>query len=110
LSINPRLFVFLIGLSAGCGGNPVAPPPPPPPTPPPQFIGDWIGLLDISYAFPLSGEMTHDLCDHQWTVQSQTGTAFTGAFVLSEARQSSLVAKDVSTQECSPGRFHQTVG
>jgi hypothetical protein len=72
-----RILLLLIGLSAGCGGNPVAPPPPPPP---PQFIGDWFGFLDISYAFPLTGETTHDLCDHQWTVQSQTGTAFTGAF------------------------------
>ena len=70
-----RAFVLLAAMSICCGGNPVAPPPPPPP-----FVGDWSGLLDISYVFPLTGETTHDLCDHQWTVQSQAGTAFSGAF------------------------------
>ena len=72
-----RVVLLLVGLSAACGGNPVAPPPPPPP---PQFTGAWFGFLDISYAFPITGAMTHDLCDHQWTVQSQTGTAFSGVF------------------------------
>src|SRR3954453_14664367 len=83
------MFVLLAGMAVCCGGNPVAPPPLPPlggstpvapPPPPPPFIGDWSGLLDISYVFPLTGETTHDLCDHQWTVQSQAGTTFSGAF------------------------------
>ena len=48
--------------------------------PPPRFLGEWSGLIKVSYQHPLSGEITHDICDHQWTVQMQAGTAFSGTF------------------------------
>jgi hypothetical protein len=71
-----RLVLVLIGVCLGCGGSPSAPSPPPPP----PFLGEWSGLIDISYQHPLIGETRHDICDHQWTVQTQAGTAFSGMF------------------------------
>jgi hypothetical protein len=73
-----RVGVMLTAMSLACGGTPSAPSQPPPP--PPAFVGEWMGVLDISYAFPVTGATTHDVCDHRWTVQAQSGTAFGGVF------------------------------
>jgi hypothetical protein len=73
------LSIATVLLSAiSCGGKPPAAPAPPPPS----FVGNWFGLVDISYVHPLSGETQHDVCNLLWAVTAQNDTTFSGQFQL----------------------------
>jgi hypothetical protein len=85
-SLSSQILVALLICSVGCSSAAPAAPSTPAvaPTaltvPPPPFLGQWNGFLEITYVFPLTGQMVTDICDHRWTVDMQNGTAFSGTY------------------------------
>jgi hypothetical protein len=71
------VLILVMGCS-GCSNSAVSPTPTP--TPPPPFGGEWFGFIDIMYLHPLTGQPVEDVCDHEWTVDTQNGAAFSGRF------------------------------
>jgi len=44
------------------------------------MVGEWLGALLLTYVHPLRGTQVTEVCDHQWTITTQTGTRFAGTF------------------------------